>query len=264
MSAAYFKLLRETTDPEFHDALIRSQRRWLEVREHGPDSFGEAEGDTTNDREILFTVTYDRMMFLRTGDPILTMEQQRKIRLQDSGGAFTGYKTHCVLQPPPYGNWNCECWGDTLRQHNDRICSSVMEWASGHMTEYQAVSVLKNGEPKVVATCSTGYATTSEQCPLPDADVWNKLDSHWNTTPAPSDYLPTLDTRSLEIRSRYFTKRNRSAVDAGLPVRSDLPATAGSEPSPVQKVMPPVVGPLWVIHDQAEPAAIPAMSAMPQ
>jgi uncharacterized protein YraI len=51
-----------------------------------------------------------------------------------------------------------------------------MEGASGHITEYRAVGVLKNGEPKVVATCSTGYATTSEQCPLPGADVWNKLD----------------------------------------------------------------------------------------
>ena len=27
MSAAYFKLLRETADPDFHAALIRSQRR---------------------------------------------------------------------------------------------------------------------------------------------------------------------------------------------------------------------------------------------
>jgi hypothetical protein len=65
------------------------------------------------------------------------------------------------------------------------------------MTEYRAVSVLKDGEPKVVATCSTGYATTSEQCPLPDADVWNKLDGRWNTTPAPSDNLPTLGAGDL-------------------------------------------------------------------
>jgi uncharacterized protein YecT (DUF1311 family) len=197
MSAAYFKLLRETTDPEFHDALIRSQRRWLELREHGPDRFGQAEGDTTDDREILFTVTYGRMISLQSGGLILTMEQQRKIRLHDSGGAFTGYKTHCVLQPPPYGVWNYECWGDTLRQHNDRICSSVTEWASGQMTEHRAVSVLENGEPTVVATCSTGHATTSEQCPLPDADVWNKLDGHWNITPALSDHLPTLDAGDL-------------------------------------------------------------------
>jgi uncharacterized protein YecT (DUF1311 family) len=198
MSAAYFKLLRETTDPEFHEALIRSQRRWLAVREHGPDRFGQAEGDTTDDREILFTVTYDRMIHLQSGGPILTMEQQRKLRLQDSGGKFSGYKTHCVLQPPPYGIWNYECWGETQRQHNDRICSSVTEGASGHMTEYRVVRVLKNGEPTVLATCSIGDAPVSEQCPSPDAGVWGKVDGrHWNTTPAPSDYLPTLDAVDL-------------------------------------------------------------------
>jgi uncharacterized protein YecT (DUF1311 family) len=197
MSAAYFTLLRETTDPEFHDVLIRSQRRWLEVRDHGPDRFGQAAGDTTDDRDILFIATYGRMIVLQSGDPILTMEQQRKIRLRDSGGAFTGYKTHCVLQPPPYGNWSYECWGDTLRQHNDRICRSSMAWASGHMTEYRAVSVLKDGEPKVVATCSTGDATTSARCPSPDDDVWKKLDSRWNTSPTPSDDLSTLDAGDL-------------------------------------------------------------------
>jgi uncharacterized protein YecT (DUF1311 family) len=31
MSAAYCKLLRRTSDPELHEALIRSQRRWLGV-----------------------------------------------------------------------------------------------------------------------------------------------------------------------------------------------------------------------------------------
>jgi uncharacterized protein YecT (DUF1311 family) len=189
MSAAYFKLLRETTDPDFHEALIRSQRRWLEVRSHGPDRFGQAEGDTTDDREILLKMTRERLTSLQTAEPIHMLELQRKIVFNDGDGTFAGYRTYCVLQPPPYGNWNYECWGDTLRQHNDRICSSSMEWASGHMTEYRAVSVLKDGEPKVVATCSTGYATT--KCPDPNADVWTKLDAHWNSTPNPSEALPT-------------------------------------------------------------------------
>jgi hypothetical protein len=122
-----------------------------------------------------------------------------------------------------------------------------MEWASGHMTEYRVVSVLKNGEPKVLATCSTGYAAMSEHCPLPDADVWNKLDWSLEYNPGPIRLLTGIGcSRSLEIRSRDFTKCNRSAVDAGLPIRSDLPTAAGSKPSPVQKVMPPVVRPLWV------------------
>ena len=197
MSAAYFKLLRETTDPEFHDALIRSQRRWLEVREQGPDAFGQAARASTDNREILHMVTYDRMVFLQTGEPILRMELQRKLHVQDSGGPFAGYKTHCLLQPPPYANWDYECWGETLRQQNERICSSVMEWASGQITDHRAVSVVKNGKPVVVATCSTGHVSTNEQCPLPDADVWNKLDARWNTSPVPSDHLPAWDVGDL-------------------------------------------------------------------
>jgi uncharacterized protein YecT (DUF1311 family) len=197
MSAAYFQLLRETTDPEFHDALIRSQRRWLEIREHGPDRFGQAEGDTTDDREILYSITYARMTFFGASEPIRNMEQQRAIRFKDSGGAFNGYNTYCVIQPPPYGKWNYDCWGDTLRQHNDRICSLITEWASGHKTDYRAVSVLKDGERKVVATCSTGYATTDDQCPLPEADVWSRRDGHWNTTSVSPDYFPKLKAGDL-------------------------------------------------------------------
>jgi uncharacterized protein len=53
MAAVYFKLLRETTDPEFHEALVRSQRRWVQARAGGPDRFGQAKDDRTDDREVL-------------------------------------------------------------------------------------------------------------------------------------------------------------------------------------------------------------------
>jgi uncharacterized protein YecT (DUF1311 family) len=86
MSAAYFKLLRETADPDFHEALIRSQRRWLEVRSHGVDRFGAAERDHTDDRKVLLTMTADRLSFLQTAAPVRAMEQQRKTALQDGGG----------------------------------------------------------------------------------------------------------------------------------------------------------------------------------
>jgi uncharacterized protein YecT (DUF1311 family) len=191
MSAAYFKLLRETADPDFHEALIRSQRRWLEVRSHGVDRFGAAEGDQTDDRKVLLNLTRDRLTFLQTGAPIRVMEQQRKIAVQDGGGSFAGYETSsCFFPPPPYGSWGYVCPGAAHRQHNDRICSIAMEWASGHMTEYRLVSVLKNSESKPVASCSTGYAGTSERCPEPDDDAETKAVAHWNTNPEPSDELP--------------------------------------------------------------------------
>ena len=161
MSAAYFKLLHATTDPEFHAALIRSQRRWLQVREGGPDAFGRATLRSADIRKILFEVTNDRIAFLQSGEAIDRMQLQRKWQAQDSGGAFAGYKAYCVLQP--YANWDYECWGETRRQQNERVCSSVMEWASGQVTDHRAVSALKDGKPFVVATCSTGQVARDEQ-----------------------------------------------------------------------------------------------------
>ena len=61
MSAAYLKLLRTTADPDFHEGLIRSQRRWVEERSHGVDRFGAAAGfDRIDDREVLMDMTRDR------------------------------------------------------------------------------------------------------------------------------------------------------------------------------------------------------------
>ena len=42
-----------------------------------------------------------------------------------------------------------------------------------------------------MASCSTGYAETSEQCPEPDDDAETKAVAHWNTNPEPSNELPT-------------------------------------------------------------------------
>jgi uncharacterized protein YecT (DUF1311 family) len=78
MGTTYLKLLRETTDPEFHEALIQSQRRWLKVRSFGPDRFGQAEDDKTDDREVLLLMTRGRLTFLRNGKLIRTMERERE------------------------------------------------------------------------------------------------------------------------------------------------------------------------------------------
>lgn len=196
MGAGYFKVLRETTDPEFHEALIRSQRRWLEARSHGVDRFGAAEGDRTSDREILLNMTRDRLASLKTA--VRTMEQQRKIVAQDSGGSFAGYEApSCFFSPPPYGNWGYVCLGVAHREHNGRICSVTTDWASGHTTEYRLVSVLKNGEPQPVASCSIGYSTTDDQCPEPDDGAETKAIAHWNTNPQSSSELPTPHANGL-------------------------------------------------------------------
>ncbi|HEX7921142.1 MAG TPA: lysozyme inhibitor LprI family protein [Bradyrhizobium sp.] len=197
MSAAYFRLLRETADREFHDALVQSQRRWLAVRSQGADRYGQGEDDKTDDREVLLKMTRDRLARLQSTEPIRAMERQREIVAKDGGGPFAGYMTSCVLLPPPYARWSYGCWGAAHRQNNDRVCSVEMAWASGHVTEYRLVSVLKDGEPKPVAICSIGSDTTSARCPQPgdNATIWG--DARWNTNPASSNDLPPPYTGDL-------------------------------------------------------------------
>src|SRR4051812_25402698 len=49
MGAAYYALLRRTTDPDYHEALIRSQRRWLKDRSLGVPRFDGQEDDEPDD-----------------------------------------------------------------------------------------------------------------------------------------------------------------------------------------------------------------------
>ena len=153
--------------------------------------FGAAEGDRTGDRKVLLAMTRDRLAFFQTAEPIRTMEKQRKIAEKDSGGSFAGYETFsCFFSPPPYGGWNYVCLGAAHRQHNGRVCSAATEWASGHTTEYRLVSIVKDGKPQPMASCSIGYASTNEQCPEPDDDAETKAFANWNTDPKPSNGLP--------------------------------------------------------------------------
>ncbi|WP_257168497.1 lysozyme inhibitor LprI family protein [Bradyrhizobium sp. SRS-191] len=211
MSAAYFKLLRETTDPEFHEALIRSQRRWLKVRSGGVDRFGAAESDPEaqqSDARILLDRTRHRTDELQGGALIRAMERQRKIVAKDSGGAFAGYEpASCFFSPPPYGNWNYLCLSSMYRQHQDRICSVSLEWASGHISEVRSLDVVKDGRASPKASCAIRDFVGDDKCPEPDDDVDVKAIAHWTTAspgaaaaPAPAreqrwTYDPDVDAR---------------------------------------------------------------------
>jgi uncharacterized protein YecT (DUF1311 family) len=186
MSAAYFNLLRETRDPDFRAALIRSQQRWLKNRLLGPAGWRMGDNDDPlDDREVLLTWTRERLEFLASGRPIRAMEDQRKTNAKDSGEPFEGYTAHCNFLPPRWasGAWIYECWGAMYRQRRDRICSVSQMWASGHMTDFRLVSVVRNGKPTAVAGCSIGYATTDEPCPEPFQLDSLKPVAHWTTDP---------------------------------------------------------------------------------
>lgn len=60
MGQAYFKLLRETDNPDYHEALIRSQRRWLKARADSPDRFEQDDNGKTDGRKALLQITNAR------------------------------------------------------------------------------------------------------------------------------------------------------------------------------------------------------------
>ena len=85
-----------------------------------------------------------------------------------------------------------------------------------------------------MASCSTGYAEMSEQCPEPDDDAETKAVAHWNTNPEPSNELPTPHASGLW---KYDPdKDNRSAMDACLLVRFDLSGIMAQTPQPILAV----------------------------
>ncbi|WP_298873503.1 lysozyme inhibitor LprI family protein [uncultured Bradyrhizobium sp.] len=186
MSAAYFALLRRTTDPDFREGLVRSQRRWIEARSGGVPRIDGEQDEEPDDRKVLLKITKDRLDFLKGNEPIRRMELQRKVASKDSGGPLAGYEGPCGFMPPRYGHWEYACWISTHRQHKDRICSVGEEWASGHTTERRLVSVVTNGEARPVASCYTGYEGHS--CPDPDVGAA----AHWDTNPqiSPGDLAP--------------------------------------------------------------------------
>lgn len=188
MSAAYFKLLRETKDSDFHEALIRSQRRWLQQR--ATQRFGLAKEKKTEDRDILLRITRDRLDALKKSTLIHTMEAERKAAVKDSGGPFVGYEADCDIFPPPYGNWNYSCHGSQHRQHGNRICSTSTEWASGHTTVKRFMSIFQDGTFHPIASCSFGYAASHAECPGTGDYTPTGSSAHWHMTPTERDVSP--------------------------------------------------------------------------
>ena len=184
MNAAFFALLSKTKDKDFREALIKSQKRWLENRT--PDGKVWAEGagtdvvheDGPEVKQFIIDASSNRKDFLQSEDPIVSMETQRNLRLKDGGGKYEGYYTSCWFVEPPWGEANeYVCVGMMRRQKGNRVCTAGSEWASGHETYVRVVSEVVNGQLKHIATCKEGYSGNT--CPGQKADEG----AHWTINP---------------------------------------------------------------------------------
>jgi hypothetical protein len=160
------------------------------------------------DGELLLKWTRERLDFLKSGQPIRTMEAQRQIAAKDSGGPFAGDASLCQFWAPPLGDWGYACRTEISRQNRSRICGTGVSnerrsWSG------RSVKVVENGRPRTVARCSIGgealptvtggnaatnptdgdraTITIIREPPCPDPDQADALKpiAHWNTSPNP-------------------------------------------------------------------------------
>jgi uncharacterized protein YecT (DUF1311 family) len=186
MSVAYFKLLGETKDPDFHALLIKSQRRWLERRRIGGYLFVSPGDGKTDIHGLLLQWTRARRDFLASGKPIRTMEAQRRIAANDSGGRYAGYDAGCDFRPPPESDWSYDCSSSlAVRQHHDRICSDAQALSEQKPFDIRGVSRWANGRAVAVARCWMGDDRTIEPCPDPAQTDALKPTAHWKLLPPP-------------------------------------------------------------------------------
>jgi len=73
-----------------------------------------------------FRKSYFKMRVFRSGQRGVTRRHERWIgmrwaRRASEGWSFTGFKTYCVLQPPPYRNWTYQCWGAHAESFGRRV-----------------------------------------------------------------------------------------------------------------------------------------------
>lgn len=180
MSVAYFSLLRQTTDPEFHAALIRSQRRWIRERSRS------VRIERIASRNAMLKVIRDRLAFLKSPEPINRMTYQRKIASKYSGGPFSGFEggdNTCSIIDPPWGDWDYGCYESMHLQHKERICSSGEQWASGREYTYRLVSTIEHGQPRPLASCRFESTCPEDDNGVPDAH------RHWRAAPPVDDEL---------------------------------------------------------------------------
>ncbi|MGG6893716.1 lysozyme inhibitor LprI family protein [Rhizobium sp. BR 315] len=187
MAKAYFDLLKSTKDKEVHDLIILSQRRWIDARYQqdvtDPLAKPEPNSDDLDDQKsMLLDQMKDRTRTLsaQPSTMALNIREEREFISRFSGGSFSGFRTGCFFAPKGFGDGAYICLGTQVAQNNDRICTTIQEWASGHDTEYRTVSQVVDGKAKLVAECSTGYASTDETCPDEGSPADGTQSVGWN------------------------------------------------------------------------------------
>lgn len=188
MGKAYSVLLKSAPDAAVRNLLVGSQRRWIKARDEAFGDLDTLSDDHTGDadtkdeqREILLNAIQQRTRQLNQrlpGNPyprlVQTVVDQRTFASHFSGGPFAGVSVSCEFLPQS-GQYSYGCFGTHFYQHNNRVCSVSIDWASGSVSEIRAVANVVDGKPKLAATCRPGEnRCSSDDAANTDLPGWNE------------------------------------------------------------------------------------------
>jgi uncharacterized protein YecT (DUF1311 family) len=197
MSDAYFALLKSVDNKEIHGFLITSQRRWLKARTDLAKDNADSESVILAQTEVRTKLFQEK---LSNGSNAFIEEITKRINFEkniassSTGGAFAGYQALCFIGPGVGTSGGYFCESKRTFQNNNRVCISFFS-DGPRVDEYRAVAIIRDGRLDTIATCSTGAAATSEQCPEPGIALegahWNLKPTGSNVTNSELDHLPS-------------------------------------------------------------------------
>jgi len=203
LNEAYLKLLRNVADKEIRDVLIASQRRWLKAFDAFPLqklSGGEFDSDGLTkafDERIADLTRSEKSTDQKLLAPLVAnIGRQTEFSKLLSGGSYSGFESRCNFVPA--GHYICD--GTETYQSKDRVCRVTRAGASSHITEYRTVATIVDNRVQMKATCSDGYANTSEKCPYAHAQ---ESDIGWNMHPEITDGTPAFAIRRQNPFRKY-------------------------------------------------------------
>lgn len=166
LNNAFDAAMKAALDREAKDAILFSQRRWINARE---SYFGqENQKSEAHALQARMTVAVNKRIArlsvrLTSGQEglIERIQKYRAFLSKFSGGVFAGNTIQCRMARSTDREVGVEyiCEGATTYQNGDRICQLRVDCGQGCIFEhdFRTVADVVGGEPRIRATCMTNH-----------------------------------------------------------------------------------------------------------
>jgi uncharacterized protein YecT (DUF1311 family) len=169
LSATYSRLVWKVKDKTFHEALVKSQRRWLRLREEEgtrilSETAANRDRPLDDPRVFVFETARDRLADFKNKTLMRNLSDQLKLMGHDRGGEFQGFNSDCFFTPQSMGGPSYQCLGSWHRQNGSRVCSGDSYFATSRDYQVGFVSEVVDGKLVPMASCKVKFEPRS--CPL--------------------------------------------------------------------------------------------------